>query len=251
VANPTFSLAILWDGTASAPAVQRVIENLETTFEPSAVSNLAVIQLPSMACLHFTVDFSAYSRATLTQLEIDSTRCGGRFIELLRIPEDKREAFKAQFLTPVQGSNLSCGSFKECSRPLAEHLGKLAAGRAEVPTVKPSPARPRQTGPDARQAPRFDVNLQVEFDSEADFAREHAINISKGGVFVRTTQRPALNSELGLRIKLPNGQVIQTRARVVHVVDHPENGGVGLAFGREDPAFGGALDQYLAEIQKK
>ena len=251
MANPTFSLAILWDASASAPAVQRVVENLETTFEGSAVSNLAVIQLPSMACLHFTVDFCAYSRATLTQLESDTTKSGGRFIELLRIPEDKREAFKAQFLTPAQGSNLACGSFKECGRPLAEHLGKLAAGRAEVPTVKPSPARPRQTGPDARQAPRFDVNLQVEFDTEADFAREHATNISKGGVFVRTTQRPALNSELGLRIKLPNGQVLQTPARVVHVVDHPENGGVGLAFSREDPAFGGALDQYLAEIQKK
>ena len=251
MANPTFSLAILWDASASAPAVQRVVENLETTFEASAVSNLAVIQLPSMACLHFTVDFSAYSRATLTQLESDTTKSGGRFIELLRIPEDKREAFKAQFLMPAQGSILACGSFKECSRPLAESLGKLAAGRAEVPMAKPSPPPARQTSSDMRQAPRFNVNLQVEFDNEADFAREHTINISKGGVFVRTTQRPALNSELGLRIKLPNGQVIQTPARVVHVVDHPQNGGVGLAFSREDQAFASALDQYLAEIHKK
>jgi uncharacterized protein (TIGR02266 family) len=250
VPSPTFSLALVWDGTASAPDIQRVFENLETCFEPSVVSNLALIQSPAFACLHFTVDFSAYSRSTLSQLESETKKSGGRFIELLRIPEDKREAFKTQFLMPAHGTNLSCSSFKDCSRPLVEHLAKLASGRADVPTVKPPP-QPRQSSSETRQAPRFNVNLDVEFKTEFDFTREHASNISKGGVFVRTTQRPALNSELGLRIKLPNGQVIQTSARVVHVVDHPQHGGVGLAFSREDPLFSGALDRYLAEIQKK
>ncbi len=250
MATPTFALAILWDGTASPQAVQRVFENLETSFEPSVVSNLALTQSPALACLHFTVDFSAYSRATLAQLESETKKSGGRFIELLRIPEDKRDAFKAQFLMPPQGSPLACRNFKECSQPLAEHLARLASGRVDVPMVKPPP-QPRQDSSSTRQAPRFNVNLQVEFDTEADFAREHTINISKGGVFVRTTQRLGLNSELGLRIKLPNGQMIQTPARVVHVVDHPQNGGVGLAFSREDPQFIDVLEKYLAEIQKK
>ncbi len=251
VAAPTFALAILWDGTAAPPAVQRVLETLETHFEPSVLSNLALTLSPTLACLHFTADFSAYARATLTELEAETKKSGGRFIELLRIPEEKRDAFKAQFLLPPQGAPLSCGSFKECSRPLIEHLGKLASGRADVPVAKPPPQQRQGQGPTTRQAPRFNVNLQLEFETEADFVREHAGNISKGGVFVRTAQRPALNAELGVRIKLPNGEVIQTSARVVHVVDHPKTGGIGLAFSREDPLFTSKLDKYLAEIQKK
>jgi uncharacterized protein (TIGR02266 family) len=253
VAAPTFVLAILWDGGAAPEVVERVLETLETHFEPSVLSNLALTLSPALACLHFTVDFSAYARATLTQLETDTKQSGGRFVELLRIPEEKRDAFKAQFLFPSEGSPLSCQSFKDCSRPLMEHLRKLASARPDAPVVKPAPrASPRQVQrSDTRHAPRFNVNLEVEFKTEADFVREYAANIAKGGMFVRTAQRPALNSEIGVRIKLPNGEVIQTSARVVHALDHPQPGGVGLAFSREDPLFTGKLDEYLAEIQKK
>jgi uncharacterized protein (TIGR02266 family) len=249
VGTPQFALAILWDATAPAAAVQRVLESLDEHFEPKLVSNIALTLSPAMACLHFSVDFSAYNRTALSQLESEAKKSSGRFIEMLRIPEDKREGFKAQFLSPPQGVPLACESFKECKRPLLEHIEKLVSGRAATPVVKPPP---RTTSyPTARQSPRFNVNLQVDFENASDFAREHASNISKGGLFVRTSQRPALNSELGLRIKLPNGQVLQTSARVVHVVDHPQHGGVGLAFSREDPLFMETLDRYLAEVQKK
>lgn len=91
----------------------------------------------------------------------------------------------------------------------------------------------------------------MEFSTEADFIREHALNISKGGVFVRTHQRPALNSELAVKLQLPNGQVIQTVARVVHVLDHPTSGGVGLAFTRDDPGFTKKLEVYLSSLPNK
>src|SRR5713101_5420769 len=212
-------LAILWDEMALLQSIQRVLSELESTFLPPVVSNLSLTLSPAMACLHFNVEFSSYSRGTLTHLEGETKRSGGRLIELLRIPEDKRALFKAQFLMPADGPALACTSFKECARPLLEHLGKLASARKKdpkAPEVK-GPA-PLQTQPIAkRQSPRFKVNLEVEFKTEADFVREHASVISKGGLFVQTTERPRLNSELGLRIKLPNGQVIETSARVVHV----------------------------------
>jgi uncharacterized protein (TIGR02266 family) len=208
----------------------------------------------------------------LTHLEGETKRSGGRLIELLRIPEDKRALFKTQFLMPADGPALACASFKECARPLLEHLGKLASARKKDPGAKPpeqpQPARvarkkepkapevkppvPPQTPPVAeRRSPRFNVNLEVEFKTEADFVREHASVISKGGLFVQTTERPRLNSELGLRIKLANGQVIETSARVVHVLDGAKAGGLGLAFSKEDVQFTEALDKYLAGLQRK
>jgi len=238
-------VAIIWDGRARPHLVLRVLEELATQFEPSLVSNLSLALSPSIACLHFSAAFSAYSRTALNQLEAETSKSGGRFVELLRIAEDKREAFKVQFLTPPQSSPLLRQSFKDCAQPLMEHLAKLGsvassaaeAARSSLPTFG------------RRQGPRFNVNLQVEFATEDDFVREHATTISKGGLFVRTTQRPSLNSELKLRLKLPNGQLIETMARVVYVRDQPDQG-VGLAFCREDSAFRIAMNQYLALLQR-
>ncbi len=242
-------MAIIWDGTARLHAVQRVLDELGTEFEPSLISNLSLTLLPSIACLHFSAAFSAYSRALLNQLEAETIKSGGRFVELLRIAEDKREAFKAQFLTPPQSSPLLRRSFKDCAQPLRDHLAKLgsvAGSTPEAARTSPTAHPPSAT----RQAPRFSVNLQVEFAAEDDFVREHATTISKGGLFVRTPQRPPLNSELKLRLKLPNGEQIETSARVVYVLDQPDTGGVGLAFSREDSGFRTAINQYLAGLHR-
>lgn len=233
-------------------SIQRVLTELEGAFQPPVVSNLSLTLSPAMACLHFSVEFSSYSRAALTHLEGETKRSGGRLIELLRIPEDKRPKFKAQFLMPAEGPALACSSFKECARPLLEHLGKLASGKKK--DRKDAGVKPQvpQTAPvDQRKSPRFKVNLEVEFKTEADFVREHASVISKGGLFVKTMERPQLNSELGLRLKLPNAQVVETSARVVHVDADPKSGGLGLAFAREDPQFMEALERYLAGLQQK
>jgi uncharacterized protein (TIGR02266 family) len=234
---------------AMLQAIQRVLSQLEKAFQPPVVSNLSLALSPAMACLHFNVEFSSYSRAALTHLEGETKRSGGRFIEMLRIPEEKRALFKAQFLMPPGGPALACASFKECGRPLLEHLGKLASARKNEREVKP-PERLLKPVPD-RRAPRFNVNLEVEFKTDADFVREHASVISKGGLFVQTTQRPKINSELGLRIKLPTGQVLETSARVVHVLADGKAPGLGVAFTGDNRLFTEALDKYLTDLQRK
>ena len=72
-----------------------------------------------------------------------------------------------------------------------------------------------------------------------------------GGIFICTSQRPELNSTVGIRIKLPNGQPLQTTARVVHIQDVPDPGGVGLAFSQGDRVFMHLLERYFSPGPKK
>ncbi|WP_244224747.1 TIGR02266 family protein, partial [Corallococcus sicarius] len=99
-----------------------------------------------------------------------------------------------------------------------------------------------------RRGRRFAVKLELEFRTELDFVREHALNISNGGLFVRTAHRPPQDSVVTVDVKLPNGQRLQGDALVVHVVDAPYTGGVGLAFLSDDATFAGTLDGYLASL---
>jgi uncharacterized protein (TIGR02266 family) len=88
----------------------------------------------------------------------------------------------------------------------------------------------------------------VEFRTEAEFLHEHATNISRGGLFVRTRARPELDSVVVVTVQLPTGARIQGEAVVVHVREG-EEGGVGLAFLSEDRAFSERLDRYLAQLE--
>jgi uncharacterized protein (TIGR02266 family) len=104
------------------------------------------------------------------------------------------------------------------------------------------------SGPELRRYKRFPVNLEMEFRTELDFVREHALNISNGGLFVRTAHRPQPDSVVTVDVKLPNGNRLQGDAVVVHVVDDPYTGGVGLAFLSDDATFSQTLDGYLASL---
>ncbi|WP_075010170.1 TIGR02266 family protein [Stigmatella aurantiaca] len=112
----------------------------------------------------------------------------------------------------------------------------------------PAPVTEPPAGPELRRAHRFPVMLEMEFRSELDFVREHATNISNGGLFVRTAHRPPIDSIVKVDVKLPNGSSLQGEAIVVHLVDDPYKGGVGLAFLNDDPTFATTLDDYLASL---
>lgn len=117
------------------------------------------------------------------------------------------------------------------------------------PAIVPShavPTPPRDSP--QRRGRRFAVKLELEFRTELDFVREHALNISNGGLFVRTAHRPQPDSVVTVDVKLPNGERLQGDALVVHVVDDPYTGGVGLAFLNDDATFAQTLDEYLASL---
>jgi uncharacterized protein (TIGR02266 family) len=244
-------LALLWHGTSSPADVKQLIENLESYFPGSNVSDIAVTLSQAMTCLYFSVDFSLYAKSTLAQVESDVKQSGGRLVELLRIPEDKREVFKAEFLFPAHGARSTFNHLKDCARPIQEHLTKLARGTQQAQLVQPiSQVASHPSQPAKRQETRFSCNLEVELRTDKGLVREQAANISMGGIFVRTSQRPALNSELGLKMRLPNGQLMETTVRVVHVLDQPPPGGVGLAFSRDDGRFMRMLERYFSPSKK-
>ncbi|MDC0710387.1 TIGR02266 family protein [Stigmatella sp. ncwal1] len=136
--------------------------------------------------------------------------------------------------------------------PIAEALDEpmgeaLDEPIAAVETYR-APVTEPPAGPELRRAKRFPVMLEMEFRSELDFVREHATNISNGGLFVRTAHRPPIDTIVKVDVRLPNGESLQGEAMVVHLVDDPYKGGVGLAFLTDDPSFAQTLDDYLASL---
>jgi uncharacterized protein (TIGR02266 family) len=119
----------------------------------------------------------------------------------------------------------------------------------EPEEVEPQPEElPAPSGPELRRYKRFPVHLEMQFRTELEFVREHATNISNGGLFVRTAHRPPMDSVVTVDVMLPNGERLAGDAVVVHVVDDPYKGGVGLAFLSDDPSFAETLDRYLASL---
>jgi uncharacterized protein (TIGR02266 family) len=129
--------------------------------------------------------------------------------------------------------------------PIEEVVEAVEEQPAPAPAAAPEAA---PSGPENRRYKRFPVNLEMEFRTELDFVREHATNISNGGLFVRTAHRPPMDTIVKVDVKLPNGERLQGEALVVHVVDDPYKGGVGLAFLSDDPSFADTLDRYLASL---
>lgn len=134
--------------------------------------------------------------------------------------------------------------------PVEPVEGEDAEPIEPLETVEPEEEQPQAepSGADLRRYKRFPVNLEMEFRTELDFVREHATNISNGGLFVRTAHRPPLDAIVRVDVRLPNGDRLQGDALVVHVVDDPYKGGVGLAFLSDDPSFAETLDRYLASL---
>ncbi|MBZ4415345.1 TIGR02266 family protein [Myxococcus sp. RHSTA-1-4] len=150
---------------------------------------------------------------------------------------------------PVPGRATPSGRTPAVARPEEPAAPTPPAGAAAPPTAAQAHRVPMAPpGSPQRRGRRFAVTLELEFRTELDFVREHALNISNGGLFVRTAHRPLPDSVVTVDVKLPNGERLQGDAVVVHVVDDPYTGGVGLAFLSDDATFARTLDRYLASL---
>ncbi|WAS87906.1 MULTISPECIES: TIGR02266 family protein [unclassified Corallococcus] len=249
---------------------------------PSAQSMQLVVAFRDEAgALEVKVEVPGYPRAAVERLGEEVRKSGGTFVELWRLPKAERDALRSRTLaggTPFGGNERT-----QAAQELRQHLEALAArgplpapsepkapppseappaplaaraGSADAPRTGPSedspPSEPSAQAPAGdetqRRARRFAVKLEMEFRTELDFVREHALNISNGGLFVRTAHRPPQDSVVTVDVKLPNGQRLQGEALVVHVVDEQYTGGVGLAFLSDDATFSATLDGYLASL---
>jgi len=186
----------------------------------------------------------------LAEAASEVEKSGGKFVELARLPESKLEAFKAQFMIPTPGGRSIFKQLRACGRALQEHLTNLSKGNGARPSAPPRPraaVNHASTRP-KRQATRYRCSLEVEIQTDHGFIREQAMNISIGGVFIRTNERPELESKVALKVRLPNGQPLQTTARVVHILERSDSGGVGLEFNRNDRVFMRLLERYFSSV---
>lgn len=234
------------------------------------------------ATLELKLEAPSYPRTALETLTEQVQQSGGTLVELWRLPKAARDAFRTDSLTGPDTHELE--DFEAAAIVLQGHLQQLAV---REPVPEGPPAGPASVtidffakgaqAPDATEAPvaaapvpeeataeagtqpyetfdtqrhgrRFAVKLEMEFRTELDFVREHATNISNGGLFVRTAHRPPVDSVVTVQVRLPNGERLQGDALVVHVVDDPYKGGVGLAFLNDEPTFAETLDRYLASL---
>jgi uncharacterized protein (TIGR02266 family) len=214
------------------------------------------------ANLELKVEVASYPRSAVEQLTRQVSRSGGTLVELWRLSRAERDTFRATSLASPKPRTLH--DYAAAANLLERHLQELAArgpvpaGAPPGPFGPPAPAEaPAPAEPPApaakeydrqRRAQRFAVRLEMEFRTELDFVREHATNVSNGGLFVRTAHRPPIDSVVTVNVKLPNGEQLQGEALVVHTVDDPYTGGVGLAFLSDDSTFEETLDRYLASL---
>ncbi len=168
-------------------------------------------------------------------------------------PANPMEASRSGAGSPPSGSFAAVGRVAASVPPqegAASPAGPAQQAPAPPPAARPHTHRVPTTPPGSpqRRGRRFAVKLELEFRTELDFVREHALNISNGGLFVRTAHRPQPDSVVTVDVKLPNGDRLQGDAVVVHLVDDPYTGGVGLAFLSDDVTFSQTLDRYLASL---
>jgi len=277
--SPTFEIVFSWDQPLAARKAAAFIASLSEALPAEKVSCLQVIRRVSSVLLEVEIDFGLFSPAGLQELEGRAARAGGRMVELMRLEEMAREQFKREFLQSQMGEPTRYEAFSEAAKAVEAHLATVqtsprsAPGRPPPPSIdlpkiasesdslpQRSATTPnlvsrtpvlRPTPPSVASVPRqprYEVQLAVEFKTESAFVTEYASNLSKGGVFVRTSERPKANTYIALKLRLPDGRTLETSARVVHCFDHPELGGVGLAFEKRDPRFEEELSKYLRSL---
>ena len=279
---PVFGLAALWNGSARAEGVRELVEGLGALLPSPKPPSIVVALREAEATLELKVEVATYPRAAVETLTQQVQQSGGTLVELWRMPKQDRDAFRVSALSGPDTHTLE--DYEAAAIVLHGHLQQLAIrepipegpppGPSSVPIVdytatappaaSPAPeerpaaseapsqggsGRPKhETFDTKRQGRRFAVRLEMNFRTELDFVLEHATNISNGGLFVRTAHRPPVDSVVTVQVKLPNGERLQGEAIVVHVIDDPYKGGVGLAFLNDDPTFAETLDHYLASL---
>ena len=116
----------------------------------------------------------------------------------------------------------------------------------------------KYSGSERRQFPRTLISLQVRYRSLDTFFYDYAMNISHGGIFIKTRKPLARGAEVELEFEVPGAsRKISTRGQVVRVIfpgeDEMEPAGMGIEFeplAAEDEALIDRLWQKSARPQK-
>lgn len=107
------------------------------------------------------------------------------------------------------------------------------------------------TDTERRIHPRLPLKMLVQFrlHDMDEFMRQHAVNLSAGGMFVRTTEPNEIGSMVYLQFRLADGEkLIEGLGEVVHV-NPPEHAvpGMGIEFVNLDKDSRRLIDQIIKD----
>jgi len=106
----------------------------------------------------------------------------------------------------------------------------------------------------SRTFPRFAVKLSVRFRTAREFVAEHATNLSRGGIFVRTDDPPQLDSLVEVEVQLPGEtRPVVTSGVVVHrqAAAPGKIAGAGVQFVDGSESFRERIDGYMDKLQEE
>lgn len=105
-----------------------------------------------------------------------------------------------------------------------------------------------------RACERYPVLLQVRFRTSNEFVQEHAVNLSRGGIFIRSDDPPPVDSVVEVELQLPDGgSPISTAGIVVHrqAPGTAKVAGVGVQFVDASDTFRERIDRYMDALLKE
>jgi len=100
---------------------------------------------------------------------------------------------------------------------------------------------------------RVEVKLEVRFRTASEFVREHALNLSRGGIFIRSEQPDAVDTLVEVEIHLPDGGApVSSAGIVVHrqLAAPGKVPGVGVQFVDASDSFRERIDRYMDSLAK-
>lgn len=105
-----------------------------------------------------------------------------------------------------------------------------------------------------RQEARFDARIKVGFKSDRAFLWEYSEDISKGGIFIRTTNPVPLNSKVQLKLSLPGkDREISVVGEVIYIVKEGEGkrgSGMGLQLIEFNEDGKKEIEKYIEKLKK-
>ena len=128
----------------------------------------------------------------------------------------------------------------------------LSCPHCSVDILLPRIGKAGESDGTVRRDKRCPVKLKVTYPSTQEFQSDYTKNISRGGLFVMTSNPPELGTKVDINLHLPElADPINIIGEVVHSQDPGHGGddpGVGLKFLDMDPLSRGTLASYLSYL---
>ena len=111
----------------------------------------------------------------------------------------------------------------------------------------------QQSGIEKREQPRARLKIEVTYKTADVFTSDLSINISTGGIFIKTPKSPPMGTKLDLEFTLPESQkLIKSDGEIVWIqnpsVSSSLPAGMGIKFKRIAPEDLKEITDYIKKI---